>query len=222
MSYNRNMNEPTDFGIHDGVEGERARLQERGREIVLAAPVLYVDVDVEADGKAGYGSMLSIGAQSPTGESFYREIKPISEDFVASQREFCEEHGLQRDRLMQEAQEYIEAMQEFADWLSELQAKYGKPPVFTAFNAAFDFAFVDLYFVKAGLKNPFGIAPFDLKSLALPIVGDGNWDWSQTAKNKLPTVIVPDGDFTHHALEDAQYQQKLHFGMAALLSSSKI
>ncbi len=218
MSYTNNMNEPTGPRESGEAKSEKQQLQERGREIVLNAPVLYVDVDIEADGKAGHGSMLSIGAQSPTGENFYREIKPLSEDFVASQREFCEEHGLQRERLMQEAQDYIEVMQELADWLSELHAKYGKPPVFTAFNAAFDFAFVDLYFVKAGLKNPFGIAPFDLKSLAMPLVGDGNWDWSQTTKSKLPEIIVPDGDFTHHALEDAQYQQKLHFGMAALLA----
>ncbi len=221
MSYNRNMNEPTDFGIHDGVEGERARLQERGREIVLAAPVLYVDVDVEADGKAGHGSMLSIGAQSPTGESFYSEIRPISDEFIEGQREFCETHGLPRERLLAEAPEYTEVIQEFAKWIDGLKDKYERPPVFTAFNAAFDFAFVDLYFAKAGMGNPFGIAPFDLKSLALPLVGDGNWDWSQTSKNKLPDVIIPDGDFTHHALEDAQYQQKLHFGMAALLAGKK-
>ncbi len=219
MSYTSNMNEPSEFGVHDSIEGERARLYERGREIVLAAPQLYVDVDIEADGKAGHGSMLSIGAQSPTGESYYSEIRPISEDFVLGQREFCETHGLPRERLLQEAPNFEQVMREFAEWLSELMQKHGKPVVFTAFNAAFDFAFVDMYFAKAGMDNPFGIAPFDLKSLALPLTGE--WDWSKTSKNKLPPIIVPGGDFTHHALEDAQYQQKLHFGMAGLLDKFK-
>lgn len=189
-----------------------------GKEIVLNAPQLYVDVDIEADGIAGHGSMLSLGAQSPTGESFYSEIKPISEDFKPGNRQFCEEHGLQRERLMQQAPEYAEVMARFNEWVEGLRKHTNKQPVFTAFNAAFDWAFVDLYFAKTGrLDNPFGIAPFDLKSLALPLTGE--WDWSKTSKSKLPEIIIPDGDFTHHALEDAQYQQKLHFGMAALLGA---
>ena len=195
---------------------DKLEIFERGREIVLAAPQLYIDVDVEADGIAGHGSMLSIGAQSPTGESFYSEIRPVSEDFKAGNREFCEQHGLERERLLREAPDFREVMEKFHIWTAELTEKTGRQPVFTAFNAAFDWAFVDLYFVKADYeKNPFGIAPFDLKSLSLPLTNE--WDWTQTSKNKLPEVIIPEGDFTHHALEDAQYQQKLHFGMAALL-----
>lgn len=199
--------------------GNNLEVFEIGREIVLAAPQLYVDVDVEADGIAGHGSMLSIGAQSPTGESFYSEIRPISEDFKPGNREFCEQHGLQRERLLQEAPDFKDVMAEFHAWVNEVAEKTGKPPVFTAFNAAFDWSFVDLYFIKAGYeKNPFGIAPFDLKSLALPLTGE--WNWSETSKNKLPDIIIPEGDFTHHALEDAQYQQMLHFGMAALLGAN--
>lgn len=195
---------------------ERQVIWDRGREIVLSSPQLFVDVDVEADGIAGHGSMLSIGAQSPSGESFYSEIKPAFPDFLPRNREFCESHGLEHSRLLREAPSFYDVMQEFSRWLEELKVKTSKPLVFTAFNASFDWAFVSLYFVKAGFnKNPFGFAPFDLKSLALPLVG--NWDWDQTGKGKLPAIIVPDGDFIHHALEDARYQQKLHFGMAGIL-----
>lgn len=161
--------------------------------------------------------MLSLGAQSPTGESFYSEIKPAFSEYLLGHQAFCEKHNLERKRLIMEAPEYQEVMQQFAIWLEELTKKTGKLPVFTAFNAAFDWAFVDLYFVKSGYKNPFGVAPFDLKSLALPLTKE--WNWSQTSKSKLPSIILPDGDFTHHALEDAKYQQKLHFGMAGLLGS---
>jgi DNA polymerase III epsilon subunit-like protein len=196
----------------------KLELLSAGREIVLNAPQLYVDVDVEADGIAGHGSMLSIGAQSPTGESFYSEIRPISEDFKVGKREFCEQHGLQRERLLEEAPDFREVITDFKAWLEGLKNSSGKQPIFTAFNAAFDWAFVDLYFAKAGNEqNPFGTAPFDLKSLSLPLTGE--WDWSKTSKSRLPKIIIPDGDFTHHALEDAQYQQKLHFGMAALLGT---
>ncbi len=194
----------------------REGIWEEGRRIVLDAPQLFIDVDVEADGIAGHGSMLALGAQSPTGESFYSEIKPFSEDYVEGNREFCENHGLQRDRLLNEAPEYKTVMQNFYEWLKELEAKYNKVLVFTAFNAGFDWAFVDLYFIKAGIAdNPFGIAPFDLKSLATPLTKD--WDWKSTSKSRLPKSIIPDGDFTHHAREDAAWQQKIHFGLAALL-----
>ncbi len=192
-----------------------------GREIVLSAPQLYVDVDVEADGIAGYGSMLSVGAQSPTGERFYSEIKPYSQNFLPGHREFCENHGLQHERLMDEAPEMPMVMDALHEWVEALRETNDKAPVFTAFNAAFDWAHVDLAMALSGHfdENPFGIAPFDLKSLALPLTS--GWDFKKTAKSKLPAEILPEGDFTHHALEDAQYQQKLHFGMAALLGRTQ-
>jgi hypothetical protein len=200
-------------------EAQRQELWNSGREIVLNSPQLFIDVDVEADGIAGHGSMLSVGAQSPTGESFYSEVKPAFEDFISGNREFCEAHGLPRERLLKEAPDMGDIMNRFNEWVAELQTRHGKSPVFTAFNAAFDWALVDLYFKKTGIDNPFGIAPFDLKSLALPLTGE--WNWRDTSKNKLPKIILPDGDFTHHALEDAQYQQKLHFGMAGLLGNRR-
>ena len=193
---------------------QKEQLWAVGREKVLAAPQLYIDVDVEADGIAGYGSMLSIGAQSPTGESFYSEIRPYSKKHLPGHRQFCEDHGLQHDRLMDEAPVVEVVMERYRHWLEAIVRKTGKQALFTAFNAAFDWAHVDLAFAKSRLENPHGIAPFDIKSLALPIAG---WDWDHTKKSKLPTEILPDGDFTHHALEDAQYQQKIHFGLAALL-----
>ena len=205
-----------DLGV-TGIKRETHKeLVDRGAEIVLGAPQLYVDVDIEADGIAGFGSMLALGAQSPTGESFYREIQPISEDFVPSQRQFCEEHWLERKRLVREGAAFEDVIKEFADWLKELEGSNGKSLVFTAFNAAFDWSFVDLYFKKAQLENPFGIAPLDLKSLALPL--SGGWDFKQTAKGALPAIAVPEGDFTQNAMEDAQYQQKIHFALGALLS----
>ncbi len=195
---------------------EKQRLWTEGRKKVLAAPQLYVDVDVEADGIAGYGSMLSIGAASPTGESFYSEIRPYSKRYLPGHREFCEEHGLEHERLMDEAPILAVVMERYRGWLDELSQKTGKKAVFTAFNAAFDWAHVDVAFAKSRLENPHGIAAFGLKTLAMPLVG---WDWDHTKKSKLPPEILPDGDFTHHALEDAQYQQKIHFGLAALLGS---
>ena len=215
------INQPIESGQSEADTQLREKLWEQGRQIVLAAPQLFVDVDVEADGIAGHGSMLALGAQSPTGESFYSEFRPAAADFVESQRDFCEQHGLQRARLLSEAPDLHSVMPQFAKWVKGLGDQYGKTPVLTAFGPDFDASFVKLYFAKAGLYDeyPFALLPFDLKSVAMPLSGE--WDWNKTTKSNLPSIIVPPYEFTHHALEDAQYQQKLHFGMAALLGQAE-
>lgn len=198
-------------------DARRERLVEQGRRIVNSAAQTYIDVDIEADGIAGRGSMLSIGAVSPDGHTFYSELCPTVEEFLAPNRRFCEDHGLPRERLLREAPQADDVMDAFAKWLRDVPEARGRKPVFAAFNASFDWAFVDLYFSRAGIENPFGIAPFDLKSLALAL--DADWDWDATGKNRLPRWITPDRPFTHHALEDAQYQQEIHFALAGMLGS---
>lgn len=196
-------------------------LYERGMEIVQNAPQLYLDLDVEADGKAGYGSLLSVGAVSPWGEEFYAELKPTSDVWVQSQRDFAEAHGLERERLIREGKEPAEVMLDLVRWASSLKKKYQKLGcVITAFNASFDFAWVDLEITKANLKSPFGVAGYCIKSRAQGL--EDGYDWRDTSKGRLPDSIVPDGDFTHNALEDAIYQQKVHFALAGLIEMIRV
>ena len=68
---------------------------------------------------------------------------------------------------------------------------------------------------RAAVENPFGVAGYCVKSLAMAL-GE-IYDWRETGKSKLPLEIVPDGEFTHNALEDAIYQQSLHFAMVGKL-----
>lgn len=190
----------------------RTELMDRGREIVLAAPQLYIDADVEADGIAGYGSMLSIGAVSPTDPShtFYAEMAPFSDKFIPENLRFAEEHcGLNRAELIASGQPMQEVMQEFAEWLTALQLDTGKKPVLAALKADFDFGFINWYMREAGIQNPLDKGPIDLKTLMLPLALD--WDWKKTSKDRLPAWLAPQREFTHHALEDSQWQQELHF-----------
>lgn len=204
---------PTDINSETYQE-LREQLFFYGKQAVMNAPQLYINVDVEADGVPGYGSLLSIGACSPYGENFYIELKPSSEEFVSSQREFCESHGLNRERLIQEGVNPSIALQKFIGWTNRLKDTYKVEPVFTAFNAWFDYGFMALACARYEAANPYGIAPFDLKSYVPGVTGE--LDWKSTAKSKLPPIIQPKGDFTHHALEDALYQQELHFGLVGL------
>jgi hypothetical protein len=66
-------------------------------------------------------------------------------------------------------------------------------------------------------KNPYGVAGYCIKSLAIAL--SDTYDWRQTTKGNLPAELVPEGDFTHNALEDARYQQKIHFALAAKLQT---
>ena len=189
----------------------------RGREIVQEAPQLYIDLDVESDGIAGYGSLLSIGAVSPWGETFYRELKPSTDTWIPGNKEFCEAHGLQRERLIVEGIDGEQAIAELQTWQQELRERYQKRgAVLVAFNASYDFPLIDLEFKRAQLENPFGVAGYCIKSLAMRLT-DG-YDWRATQKSSLPLDIKPAREFTHNALEDAEYQQHLHFAMIGKLA----
>lgn len=196
------------------VRAEHDRLAARGREIVQAAPQLMMSVDIEADGRPGYGSIASIGAASPYDEEFYVELKPGSDLFVPHQQKFCEEHGLGRDRLIKEGVESTEGLQQFVDWTNGIAQRVDKKTAVVGVNPGFESEFLTLECVKAGITNPYDLAPIDLKSLIMGIIG--KWDWKATQKTNLPAIFKPEGDFTHNALEDAIYQQQEHFVAAAL------
>lgn len=195
-------------------------LVDRGRQIVMAAPQAYIDLDVEADGPAGYGSLLSVGAVSPWGEMFYIELRPSRNTFVPRCRDFCEAHNLPRERLLKVGVAPDRAMRALAKWSNNVAASHGKEcVVLTAFNASYDFPHVDLAMLENGVESPFGIAGFCVKSLALALYP--GYDWDDTSKSKLPREIIPPGNFTHNALDDAIYQQQLHFALVAKLAEMR-
>jgi hypothetical protein len=130
------------------------QLVARGRDIIQQAPQLYIDLDVEADGIPGYGSLLSIGAVSPYGETFYTELQPSSEKYLLSNRSFAEAHSLERERLLREGEEPQSAIRNLARWAMDLTELRNKDkPVLAAFNASFDFPWVDLAMKEAGIQQ---------------------------------------------------------------------
>lgn len=196
---------------------------ERGRRIVQRADELYIDVDVEADGIAGCGSLLSIGAVDPWGEGFYRELKPSDANgFLPGHRTFNDEHGLEHERLLDEGMDPAQAMREFGEWAQASRERNQKlgALVLVGFNNSYDFPLIDLEFTRAGMENPFGHAGYCIKSLAmaLQLRDYAPYSWKQTGKSRLPAEVLPEGDFTHQALDDARYQQHVHYGLVGLLN----
>ena len=161
--------------------------------------VTYISVDIECSGPipAEY-SMLSLGACVVGNEdnnnkendyTFYIEIQPLSDNYV---KEALEIAGLSMQELKLKGTEPKEAMKKFADWIGAI---------------AFDWCFVNYYFIKFLGYNPFGVSGIDLKSVW---IGKTNSKWHVTTiddiKKKLGLENIA---HTHNALEDAKEQSTI-------------
>lgn len=125
----------------------------------------YIVVDIEADGPnpSDY-SMLSLGACTLDGETFYKELKPLRGKFGKPETvAFLKSVGLDRDVLKEKGEDPFEVMLEFNRWLTNV-AK-GDRLRFVADNAAFDSMFVFWYFHHFLNSNPFGFSALSLTSL---------------------------------------------------------
>lgn len=166
---------------------------------------LFISVDVETDGPIpGDYSLASIGAvvvDRPE-ETFYVELKPISERFVA---EAVATTGLDRERLAREGVEPAEAMRAFGEWVRRVAGR--ARPVFVAFNATFDWSFVHWYFIHFVGESPFGIAGLDVKAYYMGALGKRRW--AETTKRHLEPRFHSELPHTHNALDDAREQAEV-------------
>jgi hypothetical protein len=151
----------------------------------------YVMVDVESDGPIpGDFSMVSFGAvivEPGLERSFYGQLHPISEQFVA---EALAVSGHSREEVMQfDPAEVV--MQRFDDWLKANCR--GRMP-FVSDNNGFDWQFINWYFHYFLGQNPFGFSSTNLGSLYKGLVKDT----FQTFKHLRKTR------HTHHPVDDAK------------------
>ena len=168
-------------------------------------PEVYVSVDIEAAGPTPRAySMLSIGAclvDRPE-EGFYVELKPESVDVVESALAVS---GLSMDELAAHGTDPAEAMQSFADWLTSVVPADSRV-VFTAFNAPFDWMFVDDYFQRYLGRNPFGHTALDIKAYSMGMLDS---TWGATSLKVLSPKYLTGRPLAHNALADAQDQAEL-------------
>jgi hypothetical protein len=178
---------------------------------------VYFSADVETDGPIpGPFSILSFAlvyAGAFDGEhfteprdykrTFYRELKPISENF---QPEALRVNGLDRDRLLREGEAPESAMTGASRWIKGI-ADDAKP-VLVAYPLSFDWAWLYWYFVRfAAEGSPFNHSLcFDMKTAfavkaGVPI--------SEAGRSKLLPSLRPQRKHTHHALEDAIEQAEI-------------
>jgi len=178
---------------------------------------VYFSADVETDGPIpGPFSMLSFGlvvAGTFDGEtfarpanfdqSFYRELRPISDEF---QIDALRVNGLDRDRLLREGASPATAMTEAAQWVRKL-AGTGRP-ILVAYPLSFDWSFLYWYFIRFSADgSPFNHSQcFDVKTAFavkahIPI--------SSAGRSRLMPSLRSNGIHTHNALDDAIEQAQV-------------
>ena len=171
-------------------------------------PEIFVSVDVETAGPNPRDyAMLSIGAcvVDQPGRSFYVELVPTTMDVVPSALAVS---GLSMEALARDGVEPKAALLQFEEWLAELPG----PPIFTAFNAAFDWMFIDDYFRRFLGRNPFGHAALDIKAYAM---GVANSTWAATSMRFLSPLYLDGQPLEHNALSDARDQAELFRALRA-------
>ncbi|MFE2285383.1 3'-5' exoribonuclease domain-containing protein [Streptomyces sp. NPDC059443] len=179
-------------------------------------PNVYISVDIEADGPIpGPYSMISFGASvagrqsahsytaaDPEQDTFYRELRPISEAWVP---EALAVSGLDRDRLLREGADPAVAMAEFRAWVREVSA--GAQPVMCGYPASFDWTFLYWYLMNFGGESPFGHSGcLDMKTL---YAAKARIPLRSAVKRHMPPELLSRRPHTHHALDDAIEQADL-------------
>ncbi len=165
----------------------------------------YISVDVETAGpNPSQYSLLTIGActicERP--RTFYIELKPVNEKMTA---EAYATHRLDIKRLADRGVPPDKALANFESWL-KAETPEGKRPVFTSFNAPFDWMFVNDYFHRYLDRNPFGHSAVDIKAFYMGLSGSS---WEETSMRYIAPRYLHDQQLTHHALRDALDQAEI-------------
>lgn len=178
---------------------------------------VYFSADVETDGPIpGPFSMLSFAlvyagtfdgirfSRPETYETFfYRELKPISEQFQA---EALAVNGLDRDNLLRDGQTAEHAMNDASEWIKDI-AGHGQP-VLVAYPLSFDWAWLYWYFVNfAKSGSPFRYSQcFDIKTA---FAVKANLPINRAGRNQLFSNLTSPRVHTHHAIDDAAEQAEI-------------
>jgi DNA polymerase III epsilon subunit-like protein len=165
----------------------------------------YISVDIETAGPSpSLHSLLSIGACSVSqpNKSFYIELQPVNNEMLP---EAFAIHGLSLDELRINGIPPGEAMKRFDSWLNEVVPE-DQAPVFVAFNAPFDWIFINDYFHRYLGHNPFGHTAIDIKAYYMGVTGS---TWKDTTMKNVSRDYLGGRDISHNAEEDAIDQAKI-------------
>jgi hypothetical protein len=176
---------------------------------------MYFSVDIEADGPIpGPYSMVSFGvtvagvfdtefqASDPDSTTFYRELQPISEEFVP---EALAVSGLDRASLVRDGAAPATAMADLSAWVQETAGT--AKPVVVAYPACYDWMFLYWYLIRFTGSSVFGHSScLDMKTLYAAAAGV---KVGAAVKGRMPKHLLSRRRHTHNALDDAIEQAEL-------------
>ncbi len=165
----------------------------------------FVSVDVEAAGPyPGRYSLLSIGAclVADPQQAFYVELKPVSREAEASALKVSH---LSLESLAETGVDPDRALQQFADWIRQ-STPAGSRAIMVGFNAPYDWAFIDHYFLQFLGENPFGHTALDIKAFYMGLTG---CPWDETSMVYVSPRFLKGEQLPHNALADARMQAEL-------------
>lgn len=199
----------------------------------------YVSVDIEASGRIpGKNSMMSLGAclVDNLNTTFYRELKPISNEYLfegirvgslglrclddlkhldeynANSKGFKPEKVL--EVLYDRGEEPKKVMSDYASWV--LDVTKGYKPIEAAAPIKFDAMFTNWYFnMFYDKENPFGFSGEDMNSIYRGLVRNLNASMKDLG-------LRDERGLPHNALEDAIQQAKEFRVVLTLLKSKEI
>jgi hypothetical protein len=185
---------------------------------------VYFSADVETDGPIpGPYSMLSFGLvyagaydgttfyKPPTyQDTFYIELKPISDEFEA---EALNVNGLNRNFLIDQGVDPRTAMTDAAKWIRQ-KSGIGSP-VIVAYPLSFDWMWLYWYFMRySKTGSPFGHSRgFDIKTaLSIKL----RRMVSKSGRSRIPEAVKSSFPHTHNALDDAIEQAEIFANVFAM------
>lgn len=188
---------------------------------------LLVSVDVEATGPTpANGELLSIGAVALTGSTNEGSWKvPSLDTSWVFEVNLMQVNGRTEPTTMKWWEDFpgayathrqntvrpVEAMIAFEHWIES----FGRKPIFIAWPAAFDFAFINSYFWQYRGDNPFGYSPVCMKNYALGMTRNIQGILGHREEFPEGFVIKPEavGLMSHVALHDAWVQALMLINM---------
>lgn len=178
---------------------------------------IYISVDIEASGPVpGTYSMLALGAcvVGNEAEQFYAELQPMSDHSIPGAMAVV---GRTLEDFRRTGKDPAKVMSEFGEWITQVNGD--RKPVFVGFNASFDWSFINWYFDKYHIENPFGIGALDIKSFYMGLSG---CTWGETRSSQLPVKYRSGVAHTHDALSDALEQAGIFERMARAVGINQL
>jgi hypothetical protein len=182
-------------------------------------PDIYISADIEADGPIpGKFSMLAFGLavaavfdgavftpRNPSEQTFYRELKPIVDDFEPAALKAAR---LDREALKRDGAEPVAAMRDALNWIvAQAGEAGGARPVLVGYPVVFDWMFLYWYFIRFAGESPFGFSgALDIKTIYQQ---KAQVTLDNAGRNDLPDELQASHPHTHNALDDAIEQAEI-------------